>query len=108
MQVILINGHKKLNRLSIQINSMPIRSATHAGSWYSADKRKLATELDEWLDGVPAAIPCIRSGRAKADESVHAGVDTSTNTGEGHNSSISSAGKVKDVPVEGARVIIAP
>ena len=87
---------------------MPVRSATHAGSWYSADKRTLESELDDWLSDVPEAVPCIRSGRLNAGGSVNREIDASAETKEGENSSAPCASETKDVPVEGARAIIAP
>lgn len=35
---------------------MTIRSASHAGSWYTASKTRLSSELDQWLDQVPNSI----------------------------------------------------
>ncbi|KAF4541773.1 uncharacterized protein LTHEOB_8354 [Lasiodiplodia theobromae] len=60
---------------------MSIREASHAGSWYSANKSTLSTQLDEWLDAVPASTPGIRPGS--------------------QNDSI-------NIPSAGARAIIAP
>ncbi|KAI9785439.1 MAG: hypothetical protein M1816_000409 [Peltula sp. TS41687] len=35
---------------------MTTRSASHAGSWYSASKATLSSQLDQWLDQVPSSI----------------------------------------------------
>ena len=35
---------------------MTTREASHAGSWYSSNKRELSHELDTWLDEVPDKI----------------------------------------------------
>jgi predicted class III extradiol MEMO1 family dioxygenase len=51
---------------------MGTREASHAGSWYEANPKKLSSQLDEFLDQVPATL------------------DGS------------------DLPIPGARVIIAP
>ena len=32
---------------------MPVREASHAGSWYSSNGRQLAAQLDQWLAAVP-------------------------------------------------------
>lgn len=32
---------------------MPSRKASHAGSWYSANRSKLIQQLDQWLAAVP-------------------------------------------------------
>lgn len=32
---------------------MSVREASHAGSWYSGNRRQLSQQLDEWLDKVP-------------------------------------------------------
>lgn len=32
------------------------RVADHAGSWYTADAQTLSSELDNWLDEVPAQV----------------------------------------------------
>ena len=87
---------------------MPIRSATHAGSWYSADKRKLALELDRWLDEVPTTIPCIRTGRSTEDGAASAGAGASAESEESRELKVPGAGITKDVPIAGARAIIAP
>ena len=49
-------------------HKMSSRSATHAGSWYSNDRAKLAGELAGWLD--EAQVTC---GRARAIIAPHAG-----------------------------------
>jgi predicted class III extradiol MEMO1 family dioxygenase len=41
---------------SISKLKMNIRSASHAGSWYSAQPSKLSKELDEWLEQVPGVV----------------------------------------------------
>ncbi|KAJ2079459.1 hypothetical protein H4R24_003757 [Coemansia sp. RSA 988] len=58
---------------------MVVRSATHAGSWYSGSGKELDRELQEWLDGVPKEI-----------------------------SEVEPAGELCKVPVKGARAIIGP
>ncbi|EON62492.1 hypothetical protein W97_01715 [Coniosporium apollinis CBS 100218] len=43
---------------------MPSREATHAGSWYSSNRATLSSQLDNWLDQVPASTKCIGSESA--------------------------------------------
>jgi predicted class III extradiol MEMO1 family dioxygenase len=38
---------------------MVSRAASHAGSWYSASRETLASQLDAWLARVPDRIPGI-------------------------------------------------
>jgi hypothetical protein len=59
-----------------------VREPSHAGSWYSASKTQLSSELDGWLDAVQPPVKCIGS------------------RSEGQT--------IGSLPVEGARVIIAP
>lgn len=59
-----------------------IREASHAGSWYSDSKTKLNSQLDGWLDAVHPPVACIGP------------------QSEGQTQS--------DLPVPGARMIIAP
>ena len=88
---------------------MPIRSATHAGSWYSADKRTLALELDRWLEEVPSAVPCIRDGRSNQDGAASAGIGASAGSRQSKEAAVQKAGTTGfDVPIAGARAIIAP
>ncbi|KAF2456830.1 MEMO1 family [Lineolata rhizophorae] len=61
---------------------MVVRSATHAGSWYSASKSELSPQLDRWLDQVPAETQCIGADSSKEDAVA--------------------------LPAQGARAIIAP
>ncbi|KAF2437160.1 UPF0103-domain-containing protein [Tothia fuscella] len=61
---------------------MTTREATHAGSWYSADKSQLSEQLDEWLDAVPAQAKGIGAESIKEAP--------------------------LDIPSAGARAIIAP
>ncbi|KAK8165206.1 MEMO1 family [Phyllosticta citrichinensis] len=60
---------------------MPSREASHAGSWYSSSKSTLSSELDQWLEAVPASTEGIRP--ASQDITI-------------------------DLPSAGARAIIAP
>jgi len=59
-----------------------IREATHADSWYSASQSQLNNQLDGWLAAVKTPVKCI-------------GPRT-----EGQSTA--------ELPVPGARVIIAP
>ena len=59
-----------------------VREASHAGSWYTSSKSQLDSQLGRWLDGVETPVNCI--GPA------------------------SDGQQVTEVPVSGARVIIAP
>ncbi|KAK4508627.1 hypothetical protein PRZ48_002366 [Zasmidium cellare] len=59
-----------------------LREATHAGSWYTDSKPQLSSQLDGWLDAVQPPIQCI-------------GPESEGET-------------VGELPVPGARVIIAP
>ncbi|ETI28980.1 hypothetical protein G647_01432 [Cladophialophora carrionii CBS 160.54] len=57
---------------------MAVREASHAGSWYSADGRQLAAQLDQWLAAVPEkdVLPGVDSlplPDARAVISPHAG-----------------------------------
>jgi predicted class III extradiol MEMO1 family dioxygenase len=58
------------------------RNASHAGSWYSDSKSQLNSQLDGWLSAVDPPISCI-GPRSEGDEQ-------------------------PQLPVPGARVIIAP
>ncbi|KAF2102398.1 UPF0103-domain-containing protein [Rhizodiscina lignyota] len=46
---------------------MTTREASHAGSWYADDGKKLSGQLDGWLDQVPSAAKCIGSESSKHD-----------------------------------------
>ncbi|KAK5126599.1 hypothetical protein LTR85_009533 [Meristemomyces frigidus] len=59
-----------------------VRDASHAGSWYAASKSQLSSQLDGWLAAVKPPVQCIGS------------------RSEGQT--------VPELPVPGARVIIAP
>ena len=59
-----------------------IREASHAGSWYTDSKSQLNSQLDGWLHAVKPPVTCI-----------------------GPQSEGQTAG---EVPVPGARMIIAP
>ena len=72
-----------------------VRAASHAGSWYSSDRRKLALELDGWLDGVPNRVPLIRRAAAGGDGEREQGGNRK-GTGD------------VTLPVTGANAIIAP
>ncbi|KAF2110368.1 MEMO1 family [Lophiotrema nucula] len=61
---------------------MATRDAAHAGSWYTDSKSRLSSQLDEWLDAVPA-------------ETTPIGTQSS------------QQGQVS-IPTKGARAIIAP
>lgn len=87
---------------------MPVRTASHAGSWYSADRRKLGSELDSWLDNVPVAVPRIRCGKHVEDDNASAGNSATAGSKEDKNVSALQGSEMKKLPVEGARVIIAP
>ena len=87
---------------------MPTRSASHAGSWYSADPRKLASELDSWLDGVPAVVPCIRSGKDVTSDGTNAGTSVVAERKKKIIVDELRKTETKNVPVTGARLIIAP
>lgn len=87
---------------------MPTRSASHAGSWYSAERRSLASKLDNWLDDVPTAIPYIRSGNAVTDERSDASVSALAGSNKNKTVNMLSTKKSANIPVTGARVIIAP
>lgn len=58
------------------------REATHAGAWYTDDRKELDEQLDGWLADVPDQIPGIATA-SKTEPPV-------------------------SYPVDGARVIIAP
>ncbi|KAK6433738.1 hypothetical protein LTR95_010080 [Oleoguttula sp. CCFEE 5521] len=62
--------------------SQLVRDPSHAGSWYSSSKSKLDGELEAWLDAVKAPVKCI-------------GPESDGQT-------------IDQLPVPGARVIIAP
>ena len=59
-----------------------IREPSHAGSWYSSSKTQLDSQLAAWLGAVQTPVKCI--GPLSKDQSVD------------------------ELPVTGARVIIAP
>lgn len=59
-----------------------LREATHAGSWYTDSQSQLNSHMDGWLDAVKPPVKCI--GPKSEGE------------------------MVGEVPVPGARVIIAP
>lgn len=59
-----------------------VRDASHAGSWYTASPIQLSSQLEAWLAAVKTPISCI--GPASEGQTV------------------------PDVPVPGARMIIAP
>lgn len=46
---------------------MASREATHAGSWYSENKRELSSQLDGWLEAVPSQTECIGTLSSKKD-----------------------------------------
>jgi len=70
---------KKSKANSVDMTS---REATHAGSWYSANKRELSSQLDGWLKAVPAKTECVGT--------------------------LSSKQAPVELPSSGARAIIAP
>ncbi|KAK0526831.1 hypothetical protein OC834_004665 [Tilletia horrida] len=74
---------------------MRVRSASHAGSWYTSDGSKLNKALEEWLGAV-------RGEQVPPPHAVH------EEQREGSSSSSSSAGGGVPVPVPGCRAIIAP
>lgn len=59
-----------------------IREASHAGSWYSASKSQLSSQLDGWLSAVDGPVSCIGPQ--------------------------SNGQQLQELPVPGARMIIAP
>lgn len=59
-----------------------VREATHAGSWYTDSKSQLNSQLESWLNAVNPPVTCIGPNS------------------EGH--------ALSDLPVPGARMIIAP
>lgn len=59
-----------------------IREASHAGSWYTDSKPQLNSQLDGWLEAVKPPVECI--GPQSEGQSV------------------------EEVPIPGARMIIAP
>lgn len=59
-----------------------IREASHAGSWYTSNGSQLNSQLDSWLAAVKAPVQCIGP------------------QSKGQN--------VSNLPVAGARMIIAP
>ena len=59
-----------------------IREASHAGSWYSASKSQLNSQLDGWLAALKTPVSCIGP------------------QSEGQT--------ISELPVAGARMIIAP
>lgn len=59
-----------------------VREASHAGSWYSSNGRELSTKLDGWLNAVSLPVKFIRAE--------------------------SNGESAFQLPVPGARVIIAP
>lgn len=59
-----------------------VREASHAGSWYTSSKSQLGSQLDSWLAAVKSPVQCI--GPQSDGESV------------------------SDMPISGARMIIAP
>lgn len=61
---------------------MSTRRASHAGSWYSASRSELSSQLAEWFAQVPERAPSIRAA--------------------GNDSGAAA------LPVKGARVIIGP
>ncbi|OQO12787.1 hypothetical protein B0A48_02251 [Cryoendolithus antarcticus] len=63
-------------------SSQSIRDSSHAGSWYSSSKSKLDGELEGWLNAVKTPVKCI-------------GPESEGET-------------IDQLPVPGARVIIAP
>ncbi|KAF2723829.1 UPF0103-domain-containing protein [Polychaeton citri CBS 116435] len=68
--------------------SYRVREASHAGSWYSANKSQLDSQLEGWLAAAKASVPleCIGPLSSKDGEQ----------------------GKVDTLPVTGGRVVIAP
>lgn len=63
-------------------NNQTVRHASHAGSWYSSSKSQLDGQLEGWLSAVKPPVSCIGP---------------------------QSAGQTySELPVPGARVIIAP
>jgi MEMO1 family protein len=73
--------HLCLHR-TIMAGNQIIREDSHAGSWYTASGPQLNAQLDGWLAAVQAPIKCI--GPRSEDQTV------------------------PELPVPGARVIIAP
>lgn len=69
--------------LSNTTKTMSVREASHAGSWYSANKSQLSSQLDGWLANVNAPVTPIGEVSSKD-------------------------GPLNTLPVPGARVIIAP
>lgn len=59
-----------------------VREASHAGSWYTSSKSQLSSQLDSWLAAVKPPVECI--GPQSRGQSVN------------------------ELPVPGARMIIAP
>ncbi|CAO1628993.1 unnamed protein product [Parajaminaea phylloscopi] len=53
------------------MSSLPVRRASHAGSWYTDDGAELNGQLDHWLETVASAEPVL--GRRKAIIAPHAG-----------------------------------
>jgi len=71
-----------LKRFRGKSTTMASRQASHTGSWYSNRKSELSSQLDGWLEAVPAKTECIGTESSK-DAPV-------------------------DIPHSGARAIIAP
>jgi predicted class III extradiol MEMO1 family dioxygenase len=63
-------------------NGQIIREASHAGSWYSDSKSQLNSQLDGWLSAVDPPVSCIGP--------------------------LSNGEQEQQMPVPGARMIIAP
>lgn len=50
--------NRHFNEESMSPNQV-VREASHAGSWYTASKSQLSSQLDEWLDAVETPVRCI-------------------------------------------------
>jgi len=63
-------------------SNVVVRDPSHAGSWYTASKSQLNSQLEGWLDDVKMPVNCIGP--------------------------VSEGQTVPEIPVSGARIIIAP
>lgn len=77
-----INYFSTLILPAMSSSAQIVRDPSHAGSWYSSSKSQLSSQLDGWLDAVQPPVTCI--GPQSEGETV------------------------SEMPVKGARVIIAP
>ncbi|KAJ2740820.1 hypothetical protein GGI20_005599 [Coemansia sp. BCRC 34301] len=83
---------------------MTVRKASHAGSWYTDDREQLDSELESWLEVVPAAVSAVAATAAGENMSPlpasgvraiigpHAGLSYSGATAAYAYKSISTAG----------------